>query len=254
MKQSRLFKGVTKQELELIAFLSGVIASLASSTGYFYGRFSTEYGPIATFAIAIVWFGFFWKITSINIAEEPDNEEIHNNEPESQSVDGKNQLVEPSEEAHRKKRKEKSSGLINFLRIRTKDESNDPEARAISYYIYPWIWTFTIWALGILAHLALPTQVVVNGYVTYGGEANLHNTNAKIEVYYANRKIIDLYTDKYGYFQATSEKILNQDIIYLRVESENFNPESIEITLNEFTRKLDNQNIQIYPELKRLAP
>ncbi len=254
MKQPRLFKGVTKQELELIAFLSGVIASLASSTGYFYGRFSAEYGPVATFAIAIVWFGFFWKITSINIAEEPNNDESLNNEHESQSVDDKNQTAEQSEEANRNKSQEKSSGLTNFLLIRNKDEREDPEERAISYYIYPWIWTFTIWTLGLFAHLALPTQVVVNGYVTYGGEADLHNTDAKIEVYYANRKIIDIYTDKYGYFQVTLDKILNQDIIYLRVESENFNPESIEITLNEFTRKLDNQNIQIYPELKRLAP
>ncbi len=251
MNQQRLFKAVTKQELELIAFLSGVIASLASSTGYFYGRFADIYGPVATWSIAIVWFGFFWKITSIHVDDPPNGP---SSDTSSKDIDNTSESKEPSEDIHRNTIEAERSTAMNSGSKRNNLHVQDKEEKAINYYTYPWIWTFTIWTLGIFTHLSLPTQLMLNGYVTYGSEKNLHNSNAKIEVYYANKKIIDLYTDKYGYYHITLDKILNQNIIYLRIESENFNPESVEIPVNEFTQRIENYDIQVFPILKPATP
>ncbi|MEM6628919.1 MAG: hypothetical protein AAF694_04570 [Bacteroidota bacterium] len=44
-----------KLDLEILTFVSGLATSIASATGYFYGSYAEEFGPVATFIIVTIW-------------------------------------------------------------------------------------------------------------------------------------------------------------------------------------------------------
>lgn len=73
-----------KYRIEFFTLLSGIISTIVSSTGYFYGRVADTYGPIATFILVAVWVAFYGFIL-YKKAEADDN----------QSEDGTSQQTIP---------------------------------------------------------------------------------------------------------------------------------------------------------------
>ncbi len=183
-----MIEKLRQQDLEILTFLSGLVTSIASATGYFYGEYAAELGPFATLIIVIVWLYLLYLTLQRNLSETKEG-----------SGD-----------------KASSRNTTAFL----------------DRFFWGWFFTISIWSVGILYNWFIPQRIFVEGYVLY--DSNIHLENAVVEIYYGNEKVIDLYTDGYGYFNVKLQREVDQNHINMYVKAQSFNPFSQQIQLNDF--------------------
>ena len=176
------------QDLGILTFLSGLVTSIASATGYFYGDYAAELGPIATLIIVIVWLYLLYLTIRQNLRETEESSEPTSSSPRT--------------------------------------------SKFLDRFFWGWYFTICMWSVGILYNWFTPQKISIDGYVLY--DRNIHLENAEVEIYYGNEKVIDLYTDGYGYFNVKLQREVDQNHINIYVKADSFNPYSKQILLNAF--------------------
>ncbi len=205
-----------KYRIEFVALLSGLISTIASSTGYFYGDAASYYGPFATLFLAYIWI-FFFGIILFN------NSKVRANRSKSKQERDKEKIEHE---------------LLDQWNLKEHKEQQEIKEPSFYFLAIPWFFSLLCWTTGVYVHMTKERQKVISGFVTYGRHQKFHLPNAKLRISYANK---DMYitANNIGYFRYEVDLQHNFNILLINIEenTKNLLPTTTVINLKEKSNK-----------------
>lgn len=248
---------LAKVRLEVLTFLSGLVTSFASSTGYFYGSVSDEFGPYATLFIAFIWALVFSMLIDIH---------LHTSLPPET---GGEERPTPNTSAAQENESENNNWFARFIRVAKKAEKglqhgflwliyvlyfmlqtllyipllflrplyellrNKVRENQIRGIAIAWLLTLGTWATGAIMHSQKPTQERIQAYVvSHTDHATL--PGVQVEISYARHQLMQQHTDASGLLSVPIDLDDNYRFVYLKLSAAGYQSLEETIDLNEY--------------------